>query len=59
VWIKALATFGVLPVHFDDLRQHREPIRSRRRATLRELMERMGTPTWGAAMIYLRVSSAR
>ena len=59
IWQKALATSGVRPVHFHDLRHTGNQFAANEGATLRELMERMGHASPRAAMIYLHVSKGR
>jgi integrase len=59
IWIKALATPGVRPVHFHDFRHTGNQFAADDGASLRELMERMGHASPRAAMIYLHVSKAR
>lgn len=59
IWIKALPTSGVRPVHFHDLRHTGNQFAADDGASLRELMERMGHASPRTAMIYLHASKAR
>jgi integrase len=47
VWAKALGQAGFPPLHFHDLRHARNMLTAATGATLRELMDRMGTPPPG------------
>jgi integrase len=59
IWHKALATSGVQPVHFHDLRHTGNQLAANEGATLRELMERMGHSSPRAAMMCLHASKGR
>lgn len=59
VWVKALATAGVRPVHFHDLRHTGNQVRGRRRCEFAGADGEDGARSPRAAMIYLHVSKGR
>ena len=59
VWAPALAGVGLPGVRFHDLRHTGNTLTAGAGANLRELMERMGHSSAGAAMIYLHATGER
>ena len=59
VWLPALRTAGLPPVHFHDLRHTGNQRAADAGAGLRELMDRMGHSTTRAALLYLHGSDER
>jgi integrase len=59
VWLPALQTAGVPPIHFHDLRHTGNTLSANAGANLRELMDRMGHSSPRAALIYLHGSDER
>ena len=51
VWLAAVKTAGVPAIHFHDLRHTGNHLTAEAGATLRELMDRMGHSTTGAAKL--------
>ena len=59
VWLPALQTAAVPPIHFHDLRHTGNTLSANAGANLRELMDRMGHSSPRAALIYLHGSDER
>jgi integrase len=59
VWVPALKTAGLRPIHFHDLRHTGNTLVAGSGANLRELMDRMGHASARAAMLYLHGSDER
>jgi integrase len=59
VWHPALQAAGLPPIHFHDLRHTGNQFAAEEGASLRELMDRMGHSTAGAAMAYQHGSNER
>ncbi|HZE02761.1 MAG TPA: tyrosine-type recombinase/integrase [Pseudonocardiaceae bacterium] len=59
IWNKARQQAGVPELHLHDLRHTRNTLAAETRATLRELMERMGHRLTRAALIYLHARDHR
>jgi integrase len=59
VWLPALQTAKVPPIHFHDLRHTGNTLSANAGANLRELMDRMGHSSPRAALIYLHGSDER
>ena len=59
VWLPALTSAGLPPIHFHDLRHTGNDLAADTGASLRELMDRMGHSTSRAAMVYLHSKDER
>jgi integrase len=59
VWLPAVSGAGLRGVHFHDLRHTGNTLFAGQGASLREMMERMGHGTTGAAVIYIHSTSER
>jgi integrase len=59
IWLPALKTAEVPPIHFHDLRHTGNTLSANAGANLRELMDRMGHSSPRAALIYLHGSDER
>ena len=59
VWLPALSAAGLPVVHFHDLRHTGNNLTANAGASLRELMNRMGHSSTGAAMVYLHSTDER
>ena len=59
IWTKARNALGMPGLHFHDLRHTGNNLAAGQGASLRELMERMGHSSAGAALIYLHATRER